>query len=52
MIKEQHFPMADIKELELVIAHGKISQDVPLPQFTLNPNMVELNEFNVGQPKE
>ena len=50
MITEQHFPMVDIKELALVIAHGKMSQDPP--RFTLDPDMVELNEFNVGQPKE
>ena len=50
-IKERDYPMAKLREIGVVITHGKM--DLPYNQmlrFTFDPAKIELGEYNIGQP--
>jgi len=55
-IKERRFQEASIKQIAVVVSHGQMDQEqLPYTQrgrFTYDPDLIDLNEFNVGQPSQ
>ena len=45
--------MADVKQLAVAILHGMINIAYEhMPSFTFDPDMILIDEFNVGQPSQ
>ena len=55
-IKGRRFQEASIKQIAVVVSHGQMDQEqLPYTQrgrFTYDPDLIDLNEFNVGQPSQ
>ena len=55
-IKERRFQEASIKQIAVAVSHGQMDQEqLPYTQrgrFTYDPDLIDLNEFNVGQPSQ
>merc|ERR1712121_468866 len=55
-IKERRFQEASIKQLAVAVLHGQMDKEqLPYTQrgrFTYDPDLIDLNEFNVGQPSQ